>query len=293
MDKVADRFKILDSLRDSKLQRARFCSSLTVPSILPPDNWTEQDQLPQPYSSVSARGVTAMASRMLSALLPLNDMPFFKFDLASGVTAEPEINDYLENLSRENLVHKTYINDTNIKKYPAMRQMFYDMEDPITDKYVIWFDDDSIADKDTQWFTKLCTVIKNNHAENYRYYGAKFFWNLNYPQIQWIKSRPWYRNRGFQMKNGLESPNANKVMFATGGFWAAEMEAIRGAGVPDDQIGHNGGDYMIGEQLWQYGVNLKEWNRDKMFVTTSSVPRRGLNEVHTGQNGWMPGGVPQ
>ena len=95
------------------------------------------------------------------------------------------------------------------------------------------------------------------------------------------------------MKNGLESPNANKVMFATGGFWAAEMEAIRGAGVPDDQIGHNGGDYMIGEQLWQYGVNLKEWNRDKMFVTTSSVPRRGLNEVHTGQNGWIPGGVPQ
>ena len=40
-----------------------------------------------------------MASRMLSALLPLNDMPFFKFDLSSGVTAEPEINDYLETLS--------------------------------------------------------------------------------------------------------------------------------------------------------------------------------------------------
>ena len=199
--------------------------------------------------------------------------------------------DYLENLKRENLVHKTYINDTNIKKYPAMRQMFYDMEDPITDKYVMWFDDDSIADKDTQWFTKLCSVIKKNHAENYRYYGAKFFWNFNHEQIEWIKSRPWYRNRSFQMKNGLESPNASKVMFATGGFWAAEMAAIRGAGVPDAQIGHNGGDYMIGEQLWQYGVDLKEWNRDKMFVTTSSVPRRGLNEVHTGQNGWVPGGV--
>ena len=200
---------------------------------------------------------------------------------------------YLENLKRENIVHKTYINDTNIKKYPAMRQMFYDMEDPINDNYVIWFDDDSIADTDTQWFTKLCTVIKNNHSENYRYYGAKFFWNFNHEQIEWIKSRPWYRARAFQMKNGLESPNASKVMFATGGFWAAEMAAIRGAGIPDEQIGHNGGDYMVGEQLWQYGVDLKEWNRDKMFVATSSVPRRGLNEVHTGRHGWIPGGVPQ
>ena len=64
---LVDRFRILDSCRTSKLERARYCSSLTVPSILPPDGWTEQDQLPQPYSSVAARGVTAMASRMLSA----------------------------------------------------------------------------------------------------------------------------------------------------------------------------------------------------------------------------------
>lgn len=99
MENIAERFKILDSLRTSKLERARFCASLTIPSILPPVNWTEQAQLPQPFSSVSARGVTAMASRMLSALLPLNDMPFFKFDLSSGVTPEREIYDYLENLS--------------------------------------------------------------------------------------------------------------------------------------------------------------------------------------------------
>ena len=99
MDNFVDRFRVLDSLRTSKLERARYCSSLTVPSILPPLHWSEQDQLPQPYSSVPARGVTAMASRMLSALLPLNDMPFFKFDLSSGVEPDPEIQAYLENLS--------------------------------------------------------------------------------------------------------------------------------------------------------------------------------------------------
>jgi hypothetical protein len=98
---IAERFKILDSLRTSKLERARYCSSLTIPSILPPLGWNEQMQLTQPYSSVSARGVTAMASRMLSALLPLNDMPFFKFELSSGVEPEADVNSYLENLSQQ------------------------------------------------------------------------------------------------------------------------------------------------------------------------------------------------
>ena len=50
---------------------------LTIPSLLPPEGYTEDDQLPQPYSSVSARGVMNMASRILSAMLPLNDAPFF------------------------------------------------------------------------------------------------------------------------------------------------------------------------------------------------------------------------
>ena len=99
MVEIASRFNILDSLRSSKLERSRYCSSLTVPSILPPEGWNEQMQLPQPYSSIPARGVTAMASRMLSALIPLNDMPFFKFEMSSGVTPDPEIEGYLENLS--------------------------------------------------------------------------------------------------------------------------------------------------------------------------------------------------
>ena len=99
MTTLAERFQALDSLRTSKLERARYCSSLTVPSLLPPDGWTEQDQLPQPYSSTAARGVTAMASRMLSALLPLNDSPFFRFELSTGMQAEPQVDAYLNNLS--------------------------------------------------------------------------------------------------------------------------------------------------------------------------------------------------
>ena len=99
MSSLADRFRTLDSLRTSKLERARYCSSLTVPSLLPPEGWTEQMQLPQPYSSTAARGVTAMASRMLSALLPLNDSPFFRFELSTGMQPETQVDSYLSNLS--------------------------------------------------------------------------------------------------------------------------------------------------------------------------------------------------
>ncbi len=98
---IAKRYMTLDSLRWNKLERARYCASLTVPSILPPEGWTEQHQLPQPFSSVPARGVTAMASRMLSALLPLNDMPFFKFEMGTGVEPEVEVSTYLDNLSQQ------------------------------------------------------------------------------------------------------------------------------------------------------------------------------------------------
>jgi len=96
---ISDRFNILDGLRTHKLERSRYYSSLTVPSLLPPEEWTEQEPLPQPYSSTAARGVTAMSSRMLSALLPLNDMPFFKFEMTTGAEPDPEIFSYLETLS--------------------------------------------------------------------------------------------------------------------------------------------------------------------------------------------------
>jgi len=96
---IGFRFNNLDALRAAKVERSRYYSSLTVPSLLPPDAWTEQEPLPQPYSSIAAKGVTSMASRMLSALLPLNDMPFFKFELANGAEPDAEIFSYLEALS--------------------------------------------------------------------------------------------------------------------------------------------------------------------------------------------------
>lgn len=100
-DTIANRFSELDIRRRSKLDRARECALLTIPSLLPPETWSEEYELPQPFSSVGSRGVTALASRMLSALIPLNDLPFFSFALKSGVEPNVDVSNLLNTMSMQ------------------------------------------------------------------------------------------------------------------------------------------------------------------------------------------------
>jgi len=74
---VASRWNKLDSNRSSILSRARYCSALTIPSLLPPEGHTETQELPTPYQGLGARGVNNLASKLLLALFPPNS-PFFK-----------------------------------------------------------------------------------------------------------------------------------------------------------------------------------------------------------------------
>ncbi len=97
----AERFYYLNGVRGGKLERSRYMSSLTIPSLLPENGITSNGELPKPFSSVAGRGVTNMSSRMLSALLPLNDLPFFKFELTNGEAADPEIFQFMETLAHQ------------------------------------------------------------------------------------------------------------------------------------------------------------------------------------------------
>ena len=96
---IAERFNKLDGLRRAKLERARHCSYLTIPSVFPPEGYSDDMSLNKPYSSVASRGVTAMASRVLHALLPLDDSPFFRFNLKGGEEPSVDTQVYLNNLS--------------------------------------------------------------------------------------------------------------------------------------------------------------------------------------------------
>ena len=198
---------------------------------------------------------------------------------------------YLSDMRDQQRIDKVIVNRTNKKKYPAMRQLFYDMQDPIKDKWVIWFDDDSVANRDAAWLDKLCQKIVHDHARGARLFGAEVYWELTANQVNWIRSRPWYRNRLFRTRRGHEAPNGKYIQFAAGGFWALSTDVIRQAGIPDPEIGHNGGAYMIAEQVWQAGYCNGGWNSKNQFICTSAAARRGLEEHHTGTAAWQPGGV--
>lgn len=73
--------------RQAVLDRARECSRLTIPGLLPPQGHTEQTPLPTPFQSIGAKGVTTLASKLMLALLPPG-LPFFRFKLRNSIVQE-------------------------------------------------------------------------------------------------------------------------------------------------------------------------------------------------------------
>ncbi len=100
-ENIKERWESLDRKRKLCLDKARASAAATVPTLLPPENYDETEPMPQQYSSVASRGVTSLSSKILSALIPLNDTPFFKLGLKNGRSPELPVSEYLEVLSRQ------------------------------------------------------------------------------------------------------------------------------------------------------------------------------------------------
>lgn len=73
-------YRKLSVTREPFLSRARECSLLTIPSIMPEEGHTGSTDLVTPYQSLGARGVNNLASKLLLSLLPPNT-PFFKLQI--------------------------------------------------------------------------------------------------------------------------------------------------------------------------------------------------------------------
>ncbi|TXH12277.1 MAG: hypothetical protein E6R03_13230 [Hyphomicrobiaceae bacterium] len=217
----------------------------------------------------------------------LNTTPRERIDLRVGSNAlNRKSLDLIQRYVDTGVITKHYRHDTNAWKYPVMREMFYDPAHPITTKWILWFDDDSICDRTPAWLNTLVHhIVQNHQRDNAHMFGAPFVWTLQAGQKEWFERRPWYRGKPWRLQNGIPSPNGNKILFCTGGFWALTTEAMRACNIPDPDIGHNGGDVCIGEQLYQGGFRMKSWNAKKQFVNTSSVKRRGDTKAMPGTPG--------
>ena len=98
---IKERWQKLDAKRAHKLLRAKECSLITIPTLLPPAGHTQDLRQYQTYSSIQARGVTSLASKILSVLIPLNDTPFFSFGLKNSREPPQEISEYLTLLASQ------------------------------------------------------------------------------------------------------------------------------------------------------------------------------------------------
>lgn len=74
------RYAALASIRQPVLDRARECSKLTLPYLVPPEGGIEAQKLPTPYQSIGAQGVIALAAKTITTILPPNS-PFFRLDI--------------------------------------------------------------------------------------------------------------------------------------------------------------------------------------------------------------------
>lgn len=82
-------YTTLEGARYSYLDRARACSKLTLPYVMPEEGFGPHSRLETPFSGVGSRGVNNLASKLLLALLPPN-APFFRLQANKQKLAKDE-----------------------------------------------------------------------------------------------------------------------------------------------------------------------------------------------------------
>lgn len=101
---LRSQFAADDAARTQILERARECSRLTDPTILPPLQHEKDSKLPDNYQSVGSEGVITLEGKMVSALFPPG-LPWFKLELDSETMNNPEIPDEI----KQGLLHDLMI----------------------------------------------------------------------------------------------------------------------------------------------------------------------------------------
>lgn len=98
---IKKRWEILNSKRTSILDKKRACARITIPELLPDDGSTQQTVMLGQNSSVQARGVLSLSSKMVSVLIPLDDNPFFGIRPRTGGQFKPEMAAFVDALTRQ------------------------------------------------------------------------------------------------------------------------------------------------------------------------------------------------
>lgn len=187
------------------------------------------------------------------------------------VTKETE--DFVDSLP----VYKLYKHESNLRKYPAMREMLYDVEAPITTKYVVWLDDDAYCVL-PNWYEILSKAIIENHASDVAMYGELLNYQVPEEGKQWFTGAAWHKGRKMRDRYGSERSGGNYIQHCRGSFWCINTDIMRRCDIPDQRLLQKGGNQAIAEQLWQNGYYIKNINTGGSLVAIPSGKTRGFNE---------------
>lgn len=137
-ESIAAEFAELDARRSTKLTRCEELSRLTIPGLYPKSGWTETMELPDLYSSVTARGIMALASRMVSAIYPLNQMPFFQHEIDMAMVPQgADTTQQMQQLGRLDKKIMEKLQSTNLRQ-----ELFVLMQHLIVLGDALWFQSD-------------------------------------------------------------------------------------------------------------------------------------------------------
>ena len=120
------RFSQLEMQREPFLRRARECSELTIPTLIPPEGHSTSTNYPTPFQSIGARAINNLAAKMLMALFPPNS-PFFRlvvddFDLQllQGEGQRGQVEEALSRIERTILAEIEVLN-LRVPCYEALK----------------------------------------------------------------------------------------------------------------------------------------------------------------------------
>ena len=97
-----DRYNSLSEKREHFLERGRECSELTIPTLIPENQFTPTQDFYSPFQSVGSRGVNNLASKLLLLLLPPNQ-PFFRLAIQGKAKEQVEERPELKTLIEKSL----------------------------------------------------------------------------------------------------------------------------------------------------------------------------------------------
>ena len=192
----------------------------------------------------------------------------------------PKISKRVANWVSDGRIEKMMTTDAEMGVYAVLRHLWHD-EPKIDTNWTIWMADDCrIMTRD--WYKSLAYSILRYFEKGARIFGKPFVFELQPTQIEWVKSRKWFRNRHFQLDDGTEAPNGNKVIFPEAPFFAIHTPLIYKADIPDPMIYGAGGDYMLMEQVWQAGYSLQSWNSESEHIVFKTANRPDPPGAHVG-----------